>query len=195
MARPRWNHNIHYHRLVLDAIPGGATTALDVGTGDGLLACDLRDRVPEVTAIDVDGDVVANARREWRGIGFHVGAVMTYDFGRRFDVVASIAVLHHLPDLPRALARLADLTAPGGTLVIIGLARSAGPVDIVMDLAGTVQHRWLSRRRGHWEHRAPTVWPPPHTYAEVRQIASRQLPGVRWQRLPLFRYALVWHKK
>ena len=42
----RWNHNLHYHRLVLDAVPAHARTALDVGTGDGLLAADLRRRVP-----------------------------------------------------------------------------------------------------------------------------------------------------
>ncbi|OSY35896.1 hypothetical protein [Pseudonocardia autotrophica] len=46
--RDRWNHNIHYHRLVLNAVPEGSHTALDVGTGTGtgLLAADLRRRVP-----------------------------------------------------------------------------------------------------------------------------------------------------
>src|SRR4051812_25699589 len=37
-----WNHNIHYHGLVLDAVPVGATFALDAGCGDGDLARELR---------------------------------------------------------------------------------------------------------------------------------------------------------
>ncbi|MEZ0075689.1 hypothetical protein [Planotetraspora sp. GP83] len=32
-----WNHNVRYHRVVLDAVPYGCDTALDVGCGDGLL--------------------------------------------------------------------------------------------------------------------------------------------------------------
>jgi hypothetical protein len=36
-----WNWNIHYHRLVLDAVRPGAETALDVGSGDGLVTFDL----------------------------------------------------------------------------------------------------------------------------------------------------------
>ncbi|MBO3095355.1 hypothetical protein [Cellulomonas dongxiuzhuiae] len=38
----------------------------------------------------------------------------------------------------------------------------------------------------------PTVRPCPHTYAEVREIMHGVLPGARWRRLPLWRYALVW---
>jgi 2-polyprenyl-3-methyl-5-hydroxy-6-metoxy-1,4-benzoquinol methylase len=50
----RWNHNLHYHRLILDAVPAGARRALDVGCGEGILSRRLRERVPAVTGIDVD---------------------------------------------------------------------------------------------------------------------------------------------
>ena len=68
----RWNHNIHYHRVVLDAVPDRAGTALDVGTGDGLLATELREKGYTVTAIDTDGPVLERARRlsgdvDWAG--------------------------------------------------------------------------------------------------------------------------------
>lgn len=51
----RWNHNIHYHRLIVDAVPAGAKSVLDVGCGNGLLAMELRNVVPDVMGIDVDG--------------------------------------------------------------------------------------------------------------------------------------------
>ncbi|MFC7788275.1 class I SAM-dependent methyltransferase [Microbacterium sp. MAHUQ-60] len=189
----RWNHNIHYHRLILDAVPAAARTALDVGTGNGLLAADLHRRVPHVTGLDTDSGVLDSARREVEGVRWLQGDVMTYPFAEaQFDVVASVATLHHLPDLDAALRRLAMLTAPGGVVAIVGLARSSQPLDLVFDIAGLVQHRRYTRRFGLWEHSAPAVWPPPHSYAEVRRSAARMLPGAQWSRLPLWRYAVIW---
>jgi len=192
---PRWNHNIHFHRVVLDAIPAGATSALDVGTGNGMLARDLRDRMPEVTAVDIDADVLAEAAAEHGDdIAWTRADAMSHDFGRRFDVVASIATLHHFADLDDALARLRDMTAPGGVLVVVGLARESSLGDHLRGLAGVTQHRYYARTRNLWEHTAPTVWPPPHTYSEVRESAAKVLPGVRWRQYALWRYSLTWHR-
>ncbi len=189
----RWNHNIHYHRLVLDAVPAGARTALDVGTGDGLLARDLRRVVPDVTGLDSDAGVLASARSTGADVTWVHGDVLTHPFAPgAFDVVASVATLHHLPDLDGALRRLAGLTAPGGVLAVVGLARSASLLDAAYSGIGAVQHRFLSRRREYWEHTAPTLWPPPHTFAEVKRAARAALPGCRWTRLPLWRYAVTW---
>ena len=193
-ASRRWNHNIHYHRLILDAVPRGARSALDVGCGDGLLAAELAGVVPEVTGIDADAAVLDAARLESAEVSWVRGDVMTYEFGGRFDMVASVAMLHHLPDLDAALARLADLTAPGGVLAVVGIARASRPRDAARHLLGAVQHRWLSWRRGVWEHTAPTVWPPPHDYATVQRAAARVLPGAQWRQLLMWRYALIWRK-
>ena len=190
----RWNHNIHYHRLILDAVPDGARSALEVGCGNGLLAADLRKVVPEVIGIDTDEPVLTSARVEHDDVSWVLGDVMSHEFGRRFDVVASVAALHHLPDVEAALRRLADLTEPGGVLAIVGIARTSRPRDVALHLAGLVQHRWLAWRHGLWEHTAPTVWPPPHDYVTVRRTAGRVLPGVRWRQLVMWRYALIWHK-
>ena len=190
----RWNHNIHFHRLVTDAVPTGATSALDVGTGDGMLAGELRASVSDVTGIDVDQGVLARAEAEHPGIAWLHDDVMTRDFGRTFDVVASIATLHHLGDMRGALRRLGALTSPGGVLVVVGLARSTSVGDHAHDAFGVVQHQWFSRTRTYWEHSAPTVWPPPHSYSEVRAAATEELPGVQWKRLALWRYALTWHR-
>ena len=191
----RWNHNIHYHRVVLDAVPAGARTALDVGTGNGLLARDLADAVPSVTAVDDDADVLLSAQRESSAVEWLQGDVMTHPFAAEsFDVVASIATLHHLGDPQPALRRLADLTAPGGVVLIVGLAQTSTVGDVAVHLAGAVQHRALALRHGFWEHSAPMVWPPPHTYHDVREAAREALPGCRWRRLPMWRYAIVWRK-
>ena len=41
---------------------------------------------------------------------------------------------------------------------------------------------------------APTIWPAPQTYAQVRRIAAETLPGVRYRRHLLWRYSLIWAK-
>lgn len=192
--RPRWNHNIHYHRVVLKEVPGDARSALDVGTGNGLLAADLRDRLARVVAIDVDETVLQTARRERGDITWLRGDVMSYPFGETFDVVASVATLHHLPDPRSVLRRLAELTSPGGVLVVVGLARPTRLREFALAVVGVLQHKWLSWRKGYWEHTAPTVWPPRQSYSDVRRIAMAELPGVRWRLLPMFRYGLVWRK-
>ena len=190
----RWNHNIHYHGVILGEIPEGARTALDVGCGNGLLTRELQRVVPEVVGIDADEGVLGQARRDCGDVDWVFGDVLTHDFGRRFDVVASVAVLHHIPDLRAGLRRLAALTAPGGVLAVVGLARATRLRDRLIHVPGLFQHWWFSARYGFWEHTAPTAWPPPHDYTTVRRVAAELLPGMVWRRLPLWRYSLIWHR-
>lgn len=190
----RWNHNIHYHRRILDVVPNGAQTALDGGTGEGLLASELRDGMPHVTGLDLDATVLDYAGGRDTDVAWVQGDILTVPLPTAsFDVVAYIATIHHLPDLDDALHRLAELTAPGGAVAIVGLAQNSSPLDYAYEVAGLLQHRRLSRRHGYWEHSAPTA-PPSHTYADVRRSAGRVLPGARWRRLRLWRYSLVWTK-
>ena len=82
-TRPaRWNHNLHYHRVILAAVPDGARRSLDVGCGEGMLARDLRRLVAHVTGIDRDAASIDVARREDGGTGveYVVGDFMTHPF-------------------------------------------------------------------------------------------------------------------
>jgi 2-polyprenyl-3-methyl-5-hydroxy-6-metoxy-1,4-benzoquinol methylase len=192
----RWNHNIHYYDVVVGAAPSTARTALDVGTGDGLLADRLAAAITDVTAIDTDADVVARAKAGTTGnITWIVGDALTHDLPQgHYDLVAAVATVHHFPELAAGLRRLADLAAPGGTVAVIGCARSATVQDYAYDAVGAVQHQVLSRTRGFWQHSAPVQMHFPHTYAEVEQVAAATLPGMTWRRLPLWRYAVTWRK-
>jgi SAM-dependent methyltransferase len=194
----RWNHNIHHHPIVLEALPMPCDRVLDVGCGEGMLALELADRAGEVIGLDLDEPTIEVARRDAPAgnIRYEVGDLLTADLQPgSFDAVVSVAVVHHL-DLASALGRMRDLVRPGGVVAVIGLARSRSPIDLSHDARGFVATRVKARSNGgaHWETAAPKVWPPPHTYTEARRIAERVLPGVRYRRHVLFRYSLVWTK-
>jgi 2-polyprenyl-3-methyl-5-hydroxy-6-metoxy-1,4-benzoquinol methylase len=191
----RWNHNLHYHSVILGAVPQGCKRALDVGCGEGMLARELRALVPDVTAIDLDEPSILLARAHVTDrIDYVLGDVMTYDFEpSSFDLVASVAFLHHV-GVAAGLERMRDLLRPGGTLAVIGLARSRYPQDLPIDIAASLRTRLHKLTKAYWEHSAPTVWPPENTFNETRDIATRVLPGIRYRRHLLWRYSLIWTK-
>jgi len=63
-----WNHNVHYQRVILEAVPQRCGAAVDIGCGDGLLACRLAARCAVVTGIDRDEKMIAAARERARSV-------------------------------------------------------------------------------------------------------------------------------
>lgn len=191
-----WNSNIHYHSLIVDALPRNARRVLDVGCGDGILTADLiRHGIPHVVGLDIDERVLERAKAR------HAGSAIEWRHGNLFDVpfepasfdgVVSVATLHHVP-AEAALVRFADLVRPGGVVAIVGLA-AADWWDVPYAAVGYGAQSILGYVRGHWQHSATIVWPPPMTYLEIKQLASRVLPGVRYRRHLLCRYSLIWKK-
>lgn len=195
MPRRPWNRNIHYHDLVLSAVPAGCRRALDVGCGQGRLASELARRCGAVTAIDVDAPTLARAKgaHARQHLSFVEGDVMTHPFeAGSFDFIASIASLHHVP-LEPALARFAQLLGPGGVLAIVGLYRLRTPTDFAYaPVAMSVS--WWQRLTNRYERVAAPIRDPAETLAEIQRCAARVLPGSRCERQLLFRYSLVWRK-
>ena len=190
----RRNHTIDSFRALLPLIPADARTALDVGCGEGFASRGLAARGLEVTAIDPDAPSLALAReQESQGITYVEADVMTADLPGNYDVIAALAVLHHLP-LEPALARFRDLLAPGGLLLVVGLAASNMPRDAARELAAVVVNTAGRITHKEWEQPSPTVWPPPTTYDEVRDASGRLLPGSAFKRHLTWRYTLTWVK-
>ena len=192
-----WNHNIHYHPVVLQAVPAAAGRALDVGCGDGALARKLRQQVPHVLALDVDEPALSAARAadDGAGVEYVLGDFMRLGLEpASFDFICSVAALHHM-GAAAALQRMAGLLRPGGRLVIVGCARIGSVRDLVLEPAGMVAHRLLRLRRTFTEVTSPILWPPPETYGSMRRIARSALPGSSFRRRVLWRYTLTWEKQ
>lgn len=181
---------------MLEVIPSGCKRALEVGCGNGGLTRELRRRgIADVIGIDRDEPCIerCKAHIESGDIRYVVGDVLTAPLETAsFDLVSAVASLHHM-EARTGLLRLRELVAPGGVLVVIGLARPDLPKDIPIEVAAFIAHR--VRREPNTSDgvpKPPIVWPPPEHYATMKRLATGLLPGVRWRRHLLWRYSLVW---
>ncbi|GIH59679.1 class I SAM-dependent methyltransferase [Microbispora siamensis] len=196
-SEPYWNTNVARHPGILRAVPEGCGDALDVGCGDGLLARKLTTRAKRVTGVDRSPEMIARARELSAGqpdLTFVEGDFLTAALPvEGYDFVCSVSTIHHM-DFDAALVRMRESLRPGGTLVVVGLAREGSPAEWAATIAAAPVVRItkvLRRARGP---EGMPVAEPLMSYGQVRAAARRLLPGVRYRRHVLRRYSLTWTK-
>ena len=190
-----WNHNVHYHPVLLSALPDECETALDVGCGDGALARVLATRVSSVTGIDISGKMIDRARKLSLGVtnlAYVHGDALSYPLEGPYDFVSAVASLHHM-DLRAAFERMKQLVRPGGVVAVVGLAKARTPLDLALE-AIAIPTSCAYRLRRPWTEPGAPLADPTMSYGQIRQVAAADLPGVRFRRRLLFRYSLIWQK-
>ena len=199
MAGDYWNHNVAFHRrIVRDAALRGGN-ALDVGCGDGLLLAHLATVCRCVVGLDPDVQVVARARRRLEQnpqAEVLLDDVMDPDLPQRigtFETVSCVATLHHLP-LEPAMARLSELVAPGGRLIVVGVAANGSLWDWVLSALAVLPLRVVGALHRETRDIGAVTRPPRESLAEIRAAASRMLPGATIRRRFYYRYTLIWDR-
>ncbi|MCP2261526.1 Methyltransferase domain-containing protein [Streptoalloteichus tenebrarius] len=200
-----WSINSHYHGWLLRQLPARAEHALDVGCGTGALVRELAARVERVDGVDVSARMIERAREKSRALSrvrWLLGDVLDGDLPLRpdgYDVVTAVSSLHHMPLRP-AMARMAELVRPGGTLAVIGFYRRSTLSDHVVSAialpayAAVGAYRAAMGRGGKLENDGMPVQDPTTTLAEIRAAAAELLPGARVRRCLFHRYRLVWRR-
>lgn len=116
---------------------------LDIGTGTGRVLELLAPRISQGVGVDASKAMLALARARLARAGLSHCSVRLADMYRlplaeaSFDLVVMQMVLHYAEDPPSALAEVARVLRPGGTLIVIDLA-AHGREDLRTRLA----HRW-----------------------------------------------------
>lgn len=119
--RATWNHNVHYHDLLLRSVPARCRAALDVGCGDGTFARELASRASKVTGVDLSESMIERAER-----------------------------LSHM-DFRPVIERMGKLLRPGGVLAVLGLARDRSPQDVAVSAVAVPASGLLRLPRGWYE--------------------------------------------
>ncbi|MGP4047932.1 class I SAM-dependent methyltransferase [Streptomyces sp. 2A115] len=189
-----FDHNDHYHRLLLRRLPRHGLTAVDVGCGTGRFARRLAALGYQVDAVDPSAEVIAVAEGVGGGPRFRQLAAADADLPKgHYDVITCLASLHHMPF--DTVARFRDALAPGGVLLVLGCYAGITWWDIAAVPANAVARARTSvaekLRRAEPPPLRPPVRPPDMSLADIRHEAARLLPGSRVRQLLYWRYLLT----
>jgi ubiquinone/menaquinone biosynthesis C-methylase UbiE len=206
-SQDNWNHNNHYHDLLLKHVPSNCDEALEIGCGAGEFSRKLSQRAKHVLALDLSPEMIGIAKERssaQRNIDYQVTDVLQWDFPiARFDCIASIATLHHLP-LEEMLAKMKQALKPNGTLLVLDLYDGGLRLDnLLPNIAAVLMSavykqvknggaKPSAEENAAWEeHGKDEVY---STIAEVKTICDRLLPQAQVRQHLLWRYSLVWKK-
>lgn len=101
--------------FVVASLPAAPASVLEIGAGDGQLACLLQARGWRVKAVDRHAEVVEAARA--RGVDAVCADVLAFE-SDPFDAVLCTRSFHHVFPLEAATRKVHALTKPGGVLIL-----------------------------------------------------------------------------
>ena len=201
-----WNHNAHYHRYLMGHIPERCRRILEIGCGTGSFSRLLAGRAERVLAIDLSPQMIrlAKARSKlYPNIGFVEGDAMTYQLpDGRFDCIATLTTLHHLP-IESVLRKIRKALKPGGIFVCLDLYQRSNLSDLLFDCVAYPASLFLTLintgkpkpprevREAYAEHgKTDTYLTLPH----FEQVCADILPVALVSRHLFRRYSITWKK-
>jgi SAM-dependent methyltransferase len=131
--------------------PGRYARSLEIGAGTGYFTLNMlrSGMIGEATCTDISPGMLTALRTNARRLGLEVRTERV-DAERlpfaeaSFDLVLGHAVLHHIPDLPRAFAEFERVLAPGGTVLFAGEPSRVGDrlAGVPKRVAGALAPLW-----------------------------------------------------
>jgi len=138
-------------RKALGAEPGHWPSSLEIGSGTGYFTLNLLAAgvIDEATCSDISPGMLstlsANATRLGLDVATEAADAERLPFAdQSFDLVLGHAVLHHIPDLPRAFTEFERVLRPGGTLLFAGEPSRYGDrlANVPKRVAGAIAPLW-----------------------------------------------------
>lgn len=199
--RHPWSHNDYFHSWILANLPDRRSRAVDMGCGRGGLVRTLAPHFDHVAGADRDSEM----RRIAEITSADVNNVSITDSqldswaDDSIDLVTMVAVLHHL-DIDDALRQVERILAPGGRVLIVGLAPPRSARDLLWDSVSIVTNPLIGFLHRPWP--SPVAAPPAPfpvkdpvlTFDEIGHIVKKRLPGATMRHRIGFRHTIEWTK-
>jgi len=138
-------------RKALGRQPGRYERALEIGAGTGYFTLNLMRAglIGQATCSDISPGMLSTLSENAERLGLEVltrpadAERLPFD-DESFDLVFGHAILHHIPDLPRAFAEFKRVLAPGGTVLFAGEPSRYGDrlAGYPKRLAGAIAPLW-----------------------------------------------------
>ncbi|MEG9861790.1 MAG: bifunctional 2-polyprenyl-6-hydroxyphenol methylase/3-demethylubiquinol 3-O-methyltransferase UbiG [Parvularculales bacterium] len=127
---------------------------LDIGCGGGLVSEPMTRLGGRVTGVDAGESTVMTAKHHATSQGLEIDYQATTaeelaSSGVSFDVVLNMEVVEHVADVPLFIDSCADLTAPGGLMIVATLNRTLKSFALAIVGAEYIL-RWLPRGTHQW---------------------------------------------
>ena len=202
----KWNHNNCYYKSLIKLIPENAVNCLEIGCGKGDLSVLLSKKCRNVIAVDFAENMIAYAKNSnsRKNISYICADILDFNFSdMTFDVIISVATVHHLPDdwiFEFALRKLNK----GGKLIILDIPRSDSIPEKIFWGFAVIPNFFVSSLKkrsfsgsdkltkiawdNHGQHDSY------HSVREIKEIALNTLPEIQLKRKLFWRYLLVWKK-
>lgn len=101
---------MNYHQFFEDNIPKDSKV-LDIGCGNGLLACDLAKKAKKVVAVDLNEKNIETAAKRFavKNIEYIHADATTYHFKEKFDYIILSNVLEHIENRIEFLKQIKNI--------------------------------------------------------------------------------------
>jgi 2-polyprenyl-3-methyl-5-hydroxy-6-metoxy-1,4-benzoquinol methylase len=154
---PRWNavHSLPQPAAMLDRTRG--LEILNAGCGTGLETINAARvlKSSSFTGIDLSLASLAYGTRQAAEAGLsnvtflHGDILEVSRLGRKFDVILSSGVLHHMADPQQGLNALAGVLKPGGSRMLIGLYSRIAREHLFADIHAYIRERGYGANAAH----------------------------------------------
>lgn len=206
LSGEEWDHSNHYHDFLLRHIPSPCRESLEIGCGAGAFSRLLAKSSARVLALDLSPNMIQVAKERsalFPNIDFQVADVMSRELpAEKFDCIATVATLHHLP-MAAALPKIKSALKVNGVLLILDLFQAEGLFDALTSALAVPASMGLKLLR-HGRMMAPRqvreAWAEHGrhdsylTLAQVRKVCADTLPGAEVRKHLLWRYSIIWKK-
>jgi 2-polyprenyl-3-methyl-5-hydroxy-6-metoxy-1,4-benzoquinol methylase len=201
----KWDHNRQYQKYLIKNIPKNCNCILDVGCGTGELTKKLALFGKNITGIDVSENMLHEARKRNSDekINYIKTSAENYldETDKRFDIIISIAALHHMNE-ENILRKMKSRLNENGKILILDIVKNKTMFNYFLSILAAILNPIImlimngrlkidQNEREAWS--GHSLYDKYLTIIEVKNIAKKVLGKVKIKRHLFWRYSLIYN--